>query len=280
MQLRRFLDPRLFLSRTEAFLMHAEVENIVILGIGGPPGAPSPPLGEDCYLAVVEDVGEVLACAVRMWPDRVIISRAEQEALEYLVGDLALKYTTLPGVHGPEPDVSRFAQLWSRRIGIPARLGMRLRLFETRRVQSLGARPSGTLRVAEEADLPTIAEWARAFRSDADPYNPSDPHEEARRRVGRRSVFVWDDGRPVSMAAWAGRTGRGVRVNFVYTPPEYRRRGFASACVADLTQLLLTEGHAFCCLFTDLANPTSNSIYQRIGYRPVCDMSDFILNAG
>jgi hypothetical protein len=93
-------------------------------------------------------------------------------------------------------------------------------------------------------------------------------------------VFVWDDGRPVSMAAWAGRTGRGVRVNFVYTPPEYRRRGFASACVADLTQHLLAEGHAFCCLFTDLANPTSNSIYQKIGYRPVCDVSDFILGAG
>jgi len=84
MQLRRFFDPRLFLSRAEAFLMRAEVENIVILGIGGPPGAPSPPLGEGCYLAVVEDVGEVVACAVRMWSDRVIISRAEQEALEYL----------------------------------------------------------------------------------------------------------------------------------------------------------------------------------------------------
>jgi len=278
-QLRRFLDPRSFLRRAEAFLMRAEVENIVMLSIGGPPGAPSPVLGEDCYLAVIEDAGEVVACAVRMFPDRVVISRAEREALDCLVTDLALKYTTLPGVHGPEPDVSHFAQLWSRRIGIPARLGMRLRLFETRKVQSLEVRPSGRLRVAEEEDFPTIAEWARAFRYEADPYNPSDPHEEARRRVGRRSVFVWDAGRPVSMAAWAGRTGRGVRVNFVYTPPEYRRRGFASACVANLTQLLLTEGHAFCCLFTDLANATSNSIYQRMGYRPVCDMSDFILKA-
>ena len=280
MQVRRFLDRGSFLGRAEAFLMRAEVENIVMLSLGEPPGAPSPPLGEDSYLAVVEDGGEVVACALRVPPDRVLISRARQDALEHLVGDLASKYTTLPGVHGPEPDVSQFAELWSRRLGTPARLGMRLRLFETRGVEPREARPSGTLRVAEEVDLPTIAEWARAFHSDADPYNPSDPDEEARRRVGRRSVFVWDDGRPVSMAAWAGRTGRGVRVNFVYTPPEYRRRGFASACVADLTQRLLTEGHAFCCLFTDLANPTSNSIYQKIGYRPVCDMSDFILNAG
>jgi len=279
MQLRRFFDPLSFLSRAEAFLMRSEVENIVMLGLGGPPGAPSPPvLGEDCYLAVVEDAGEVVACALRVWPGRVLISRGKPDALEQLVDDLALKYTTLPGVHGPEPDVSRFAQFWSSRVGIPARLGMRLRLFQARTVKSLGVRPSGTLRVAEEADLPTIAKWARSFRSDPAPYNPADPHKEARQRVARRSVFVWDNGRPVSMAAWAGRTGRGVRVNFVYTPPECRRRGFASACVADLTQLLLTEGLAFCCLFTDLANPTSNSIYQRMGYRPVCDMSDFILN--
>src|SRR3989442_9012375 len=101
MQLRRFQDPKSFLSRAETFLTRAEVENIVLLGIAGPPGTPSFLLGEDCYLAVVEDRDEVVACAVRFWPDRVLISRGEQEALDYLVSDLAAKYTTLPGVHGP-----------------------------------------------------------------------------------------------------------------------------------------------------------------------------------
>jgi len=91
--------------------MRAEVENIVMLGICGPPGAPSPVFGEDCYLAVVEDVAEVVACAVRTPPYKAIISRAEPNALECLVGDLALKYTTLPAVHGPEPDISRLARL-------------------------------------------------------------------------------------------------------------------------------------------------------------------------
>jgi hypothetical protein len=280
MQVCRFRDPRSFLDRAEIHLRRSEVENIVLLSIAGPRGTPSSVIGEESYLAVVEDGPDVVACAVRFWPDRVLISRGRQEALEHLVSDLTSKYPSLPGVHGPEPDVSHFADLWARRIGVPPRLGMRLRLFEARTVQPLSARPSGQLRIAEEADCPLIAQWARAFRSDADPYNPADPDEEARRRVSRRSVFVWEDGRPVSMAAWAGRTGRGVRVNFVYTPPEYRGRGFASACVADLTQRLLTEGHAFCCLFADLANPTSNRIYQRIGYQPVCDMSDILLEAG
>ena len=99
----------------------------------------------------------------------------------------------------------------------------------------------------------------------------------ARQRIASGRMFVWDDGGPVSMAAWSGRTPNGVRVNYVYTPAERRGRGYASACVADLTQHLLNNVAEFCCLVTDLGNPTSNSIYQRIGYQPVCDLSDFIL---
>jgi predicted GNAT family acetyltransferase len=157
---------------------------------------------------------------------------------------------------------------------------MRQRLFEARQVQPRRFRPAGALRRAQEADLPTIAPWVAAFSHEAHLTDPSDPQQVARDRVRARSVFLWDDGRPVSMAAWAGRTERGIRVNLVYTPPEHRRRGYASACVADLTQRLLHEGQTFCCLYTDLANPTSNRIYQTIGYRPVCDMSDFHFEAG
>jgi ribosomal protein S18 acetylase RimI-like enzyme len=81
------------------------------------------------------------------------------------------------------------------------------------------------------------------------------------------------------MAAWAGRTGRVARVNYVYTPPERRGHGYASACVATLTQQLLDEGVPRCCLYTDLSNPTSNKIYQAIGYRPVCDAAEYRLGA-
>jgi predicted GNAT family acetyltransferase len=70
-----------------------------------------------------------------------------------------------------------------------------------------------------------------------------------------------------------------VRVNFVYSPPEFRGRGYATACVTALTRQLLDEGRAFCCLYADRANPTSTGIYERIGYRPIGDASDFILNS-
>jgi hypothetical protein len=77
------------------------------------------------------------------------------------------------------------------------------------------------------------------------------------------------------MAGFRGATPNGIRINLVYTPPEYRRKGYATSCVAALSQTLLAEKRKNCFLFTDLSNPTSNHIYQTIGYQPVCDLNDY-----
>jgi len=77
------------------------------------------------------------------------------------------------------------------------------------------------------------------------------------------------------MAQKAGKTPNGNSVNFVYTPPELRRRGYATECVAKLSKYLLEEGNKFCFLFTDLIDPISNSIYQKVGYRSVIDVDEF-----
>jgi predicted GNAT family acetyltransferase len=88
-------------------------------------------------------------------------------------------------------------------------------------------------------------------------------------------MYLWEvEGERVALAAYVGPTPNGIRINTVYTPPERRRRGYASSLVADLSQLQLDRGRRFCFLFTDLSNPTSNKIYQNIGYRPVCDVEE------
>jgi predicted GNAT family acetyltransferase len=87
-------------------------------------------------------------------------------------------------------------------------------------------------------------------------------------------LFFWDDSGPVSMAGLTRPTPHGISVSFVYTPPELRGRGYASAVVGRLSQRCLEEGRDFCTLYTDLSNPTSNSIYQRIGYRALADVTD------
>ena len=97
-------------------------------------------------------------------------------------------------------------------------------------------------------------------------------------RIQRQELFLWDNaGTLCSMAAWSGRTPHGVRIGYVYTPPNLRAHGYASSCVAETSQRALDTGYRFCFLFTDVSNPTSNAIYQRLGYSPVCDVVDYWL---
>jgi hypothetical protein len=234
---------------------------------------------DSCYLAVVEEGGVVVACALRTPPYSALVSRAGRNAVDLLVTDLLDKYPDLPTVAGPEPTITSFGELWTGRTGASVGPKMHMRLLEARQVLPLTP-PPGTFRVATEADLPTVAGWAQACFDEIGLDDPSDPGEMARGQIEEGSLYVWHDERLVSMAAWAGRTGNTARINAVYTPPEHRGRGYASACVASLTQRLLDEGLQSCCLYADLANPTSNKIYQAVGYRPVCDVTELCFAAG
>jgi GNAT superfamily N-acetyltransferase len=280
MRVHRYPGPPSFLEVAEAFLVRHEAENSLMLSVRGAGGSRPVKFGEDCYLATVEDGGEVMACALRTPPFGLIITRAEAASLPCLVADVGDKYDTLPAVLGPEPTVSTFARLWSQRTGAGTRPLMRMRLFVAHRVQPLAVQPAGALRAAQEADLGTVTPWMAAFHQEARTGSPLDPVQVVREDVMNGRLFLWDNGAPVSMAAWAGRTDRSVRVGIAYTPPEHRGRGYASACVSALTQRLLDDGVEFCCINTDLTNQTTNKIYPAIGYRPVCDMTNIELNAG
>src|SRR5206468_1492050 len=127
------------------------------------------------------------------------------------------------------------------------------------------------------ATLPEVdrmAEWTAAFCRECHlpPPPKAEGRERALNRIERNEKFVWEmHGQPVSTATLMGPTPNGIRISVVYTPPELRGRGYASACVAALSQRMLDAGKRFCFLYTDLANPTSNKIYRTIGYEPVCD---------
>jgi len=128
------------------------------------------------------------------------------------------------------------------------------------------------------ADRELLIDWADAFN---DEVRAGAPHGDTAKGVDARlasataGFMVWEDGQPVSMAGWGGATPNGVRVGPVYTPPELRRRGYASAVTAAASESQLAAGRRFCFLYTDLANPTSNRIYMDIGYEPVCDAIDY-----
>jgi uncharacterized protein len=247
----------------------------VLLGVPGTLAAHTDPPPER-YFAVVVDDGRVTAAAMMTPPHRLILSRTERpEALRLIAQDLYLARIMPPGVHAPVPVGGCFARIWQELTGGRHKEILRQQIYRLERVRPItGVR--GSLRTAVEADGTVIIPWVRAFVAEAfgEHATPADAEHLAARpqRDPAEGLCLWDDDGPRALAGYAGPTPRGIRVGPVYTPPPFRGRGYASACVAALSQLLIDRGYAFCCLYADLANPTSNRIYQRIGYEPVCEV--------
>jgi predicted GNAT family acetyltransferase len=263
-----------WLNRVSPLLYSAEPENNLLLGLAEQAlASPSPdPSTADWRLLSVGDGKDTAGAALRTPPHNVILSRMPPAALGALADWLAEAGDELPGVVGPDELPGTFARLWVERTSVAARLRMRQRIHECRQVV-WRERADGELRPAGEIDVPLLARWWVAFNIDAKTGQMADdPAAVVRRGIERQGQFVWQrHGEVVSCAALNRATRNGVAVNFVYTPPELRGRGYATSCVAELTGRALRDGRRFCCLYTDLDNPTSNAIYARIGYTRVCE---------
>lgn len=267
----RHRDGAALLRRAGGWLLDREAEHNLILSLGEAPGEAD---GVPFYWATVEGSEGVAGCAFRTAPLKLGLTRMPEAAIPTLARDVRAVYDTLPAVMGPELESAAFAAQWSDLTGAQVELAMHQRIYELHRVTAFPRMPSGWARLAERADVPLVASWIQAFSEEA--HVLTSPSEAvAMRKVSAGAVLLWEDGEARSMAAVSGQTPNGARIGYVYTPPDWRGRGYASACVAALSQSVLESGLRFCCLYADLANPTSNSIYARMGYGPVADIFDY-----
>ncbi|MCL2221842.1 MAG: GNAT family N-acetyltransferase [Oscillospiraceae bacterium] len=133
-------------------------------------------------------------------------------------------------------------------------------------------RVNGNFRQLAESDLSYAPAWERAFCIDCNipSYTPEESSVRITARLGTNRHYIWEDGEPVSQVVYGRDTPGGAVINWVYTPPEFRGNGYASALVAEVSELLLKRGKSFCCLFADADNPISRSVYSKLGYKEVC----------
>lgn len=181
----------------------------------------------------------------------------------------------LPGVLGPVDLGQLFAVRYADKHGVNYELTMAERIHQCIAVEPPVQVPGRMIR-AEERYKPLLVDWWRAFRLETLPGEPDTAEASVTRDLAATTggIWLWEvEGKPVSVAGARGPTPNGIRVGPVYTPPAERRKGYAAALVAQVTQLLLDEGRTTVFLFTDLANPTSNALYYRLGYRGVADRS-------
>lgn len=263
-----------FLERADPWLACAEAEHNLFYGIVGQIRARPEMYPLAPWLLTVES-GGVAGAAIMTPPHSLIVARMSLEALDALADWLIRDHAPVPGVLGHVEAADAFARVWQSRTGESGTAGRHQRIYECERVTEEGSAP-GALRLAEEHDVLVLLDWAGRFYDDVGETGPRTNLEaRVRNGVDDGRFWLWEDGRPACMTALLGDTPRGVRVSWVFTPRELRGRGYATACVAAVTRRAFASGRRFCFLHTDLANPTSNSIYRRIGYRPVCDAREW-----
>lgn len=280
MQLRHFNDISTYQQEVQAFLAEDEVANGMLLGMVMS-RRPRQGVRHKPYLAYLEDTQGPLLAAAMLNPRRLLLSShraVPPSAFKVLARDLHDKGRRVPIVFGPADMSGAFASAWATLTGFSPRPGLRQRLLELERVVFPPTLPDGRLRPAILDDTEQITKWTVDFQGEALPEAETDAASAQAIATGLISggdLFLWENGEPVSMAAKARPTLQTIAINLVYTPPEHRGHGYASACVAHLSQQLLNDGFERCTLFTDSTNQTSNHIYQDIGYRPIMDYAEY-----
>jgi GNAT superfamily N-acetyltransferase len=291
MELRFFDDPLAFLDVSADHLAEQPVVSTVVSGVAHKIAADAEagmpwPEGVPCWFAVVLERDEVVGAAMRtakFGTHPAFLMPMSEEAAVLLARTLVERDEPMSAANGALPAVQVFCEEMAAQVGGEVTVGQHTRLFE---LGELVEPPpvEGRLRPAVVDEQPLVTSWYDAFMVDADEQagrKPGEtPHEtpgpeDMRRRIEGGRIFVWEDasGQPVHVTA-ASQPSYGVsRIGPVYTPREHRGRGYASAAVAQVSKLLRDSGER-ACLFTDQANPTSNKIYEAIGYRRVVDMAN------
>jgi len=268
-------DLETYLAAAGGFLRARPAENTIVLTATeavrskgpGAFGGSAPLFGWQA-----EPDGTVSAAFMHTPPYPVVLTMMSDGHAAALAAELANRGHHTPGVNAATAPGAAFAAAWQEHTGQAARTGMRMRLYALRRLLPPDPPPPGRARTASAADAGLMLAWVNAFHDEAGPEGPNEAERVVRDSLGYGGMVLWEhEDTPVSLAGRHRAVAGQARIGPVYTPPELRGRGFGGAATAAVTQAALDDGAEDVVLYTDLANPTSNTLYQRLGYRPVSD---------
>jgi len=281
MHFKRYTDVHEFYHDTYDVLMRHESQNMIILGniIMGHEGKDKTDWRDPAnwLMATVSDAKDIRLTALMTPPHNLTLyatdNMIDPAAIHCLIE--GLKDDEIPGVITEKLLAEYFAKEYTARKGLNFHTTMNQRIYELTAVNP-DVHRFGAVRLLNERDMHFFPYWLEAFHA-ASVYGktemaiPQDEHLYAYRLSTNKLYVLEVDGIPVSMAGYTRELPTAIGIAFVYTPPYFRGKGYATSCVAQLSQIALDKGYAKCVLYTDLLNPTSNSIYQKIGYKAVCD---------
>jgi GNAT superfamily N-acetyltransferase len=290
MELRFYDDPAEFLDVAGPYFAAQPVLSTVPAGVASRirdqriAGVPWP-AEVPCWFSAFVDDGQVVATAMRTAPFGeypAYVMPMSDDAAVLLARTLLDRDEPVLGANGALPAVEVFCEEMASATGKQARIMQHTRLFELGEPKEPAQVP-GHLRPARLDEQDLVTGWYDAFMADADeqagraagasPHESPEP-DEMRRRIQSGQIFLWEvDGVPVHVTAATAPAFGVSRVGPVYTPKDQRGHGYASRAVYEVSRQLL-DGGTRACLFTDQANPTSNKIYEALGYERLVDMAN------
>jgi predicted GNAT family acetyltransferase len=268
-------NPTGFWNETIDILVESEAQNSIILKCAKrfKDGENNP----DWYCAAVKnDAGSVVLIAMCTPPWNVVIygtgNMIDEEAVGLLVKELYNAGYTLNGVTGEKVIAELFSEYYTKLANKISKIKVRLNPMVRKELSSDIAFSPGYLREITEEDLCFTPYWNKEWAIDChqDIGDIAGYAEDHKNQTGKNLLYVWVDKTPVSMAGLQAPMPNGTNIGKVYTPPHYRNKGYGTACVWHLSELLLNKGNKFVSLFADADYPVSNKVYQKVGFRNVC----------
>jgi RimJ/RimL family protein N-acetyltransferase len=280
MELRMLTDARHFAEVASPWLASDPFStNVIGVQLGGVLAGNRVQGEGDIWIAAIEG-GKVVGAAMHTPPYSLFLPRLPAGIPSEIALALSGEGRALRGVNGETAAVAEFVGTWAQCTGAGSSLRRATRMYRLEELRyPVGT--AGDARLASEGDRELVGEWLVRFHSEATQGEPLDVAAVVDRRLAGQEVWLWcAGGSPVALAAHSAPSGGVARVGPVYTPPTDRGRGYGSAVTARVTLAALQAGANDVVLYTDLANPTSNAIYQAIGYVPDHDAQERSLTAG
>ncbi|MFF2852805.1 GNAT family N-acetyltransferase [Streptomyces sp. NPDC058001] len=225
----------------------------------------------------LESAGETQAIFYRPPTRRLTLTPLSLERADALAVHLTGLGHTLAGVTADHDTATAFAEAWQRHTGATPTLRVRMHLYRLGILTPPNPLPDGHSRPVGEQDHDHLMRWCRGLAADLGETVTIDAASWASTRFAEKSYTFWEtpDGTPVSMAGVNPMIAGMVRVDPVYTPAHLRGRGYAAAVTAEVSRAARATGATEVVLFTDAGNPTSNALYQRLGFRRITDWAPY-----
>ena len=266
LKLARYKDADEFHEHCHDWLMVREDLNNGLINLGNLLSQNQDIFQQPYWFGGFVDTKGIVGCAMHARPDGLVLSDMPDLAVNILVRNLSAELGSIDRVLGPTKTAQYFAKNWGREIGVCPQAQSEWNVYRVDTIAPLSSAASGRLRQGTVDDTPLVHSWGTDYGEERP--SPVDVPDYLSRKLKNGDLYVWENQGPRTILTISGRIGKGVRVSAVYTPPQHRGNGFASAALQEICRRMKSDGFSYVTLSV-LINDPAERVYQKLGFHSI-----------